>query len=70
MLEKREPSLHCWWECKLVLCSHYVEQYGGSLELKIKQPLMIQQSCSWVYTPRKPQFKKTQATQYSLKHYL
>ena len=20
MLEKREPSLHCWWECKLVLC--------------------------------------------------
>ena len=60
--------LHSWWECKL--CSHFGEQYGGSLKTYKQNYHMILQSHSWAYIRRKLYFKKIHAPLCSEQHYL
>ena len=36
-MEKREPSLHCWWECKLVQ-SLWITVWRFPEKLKIELP--------------------------------
>ena len=49
--------LHCWWECKLVhLLWRTVWRFLKKLEIEYH---MTQQSHSWAYTLRKPEFKET-----------
>ena len=65
---RKGTLLHCWWECKLI---QPLWRTVWRFLKKLKQNYhMTQQSHSWVYTLRKPQYKKTHASQRLLQHYL
>ena len=66
-VEKREPSLHCWWECKLIQ-PLWKTVWRFLKKLGIKPPY-DQQYPNQAYTLRKPKLKKTQVLQCSLQHY-
>ena len=65
-LEKREHSYTVgrnvnWYR-------HYGRRYGDSLKKLGIELHMTQKSHCWAYTPRKPELKETQVSQYSLQH--